>query len=429
MLNKLIIDKTRIWFLVVLFVQVSSLLAINVEIDGINYKILESCGKAVVIAKSETNYTGAINIPASIVYDGANYEVTKISDETFYKCSELTSVTLPHGIESIGKNAFRSCTNLTSVILPNSIVSIDEGAFRACSNLPSIIIPDKVKSIEFGTFSGCWRLSSISFGRELNSIGSYAFSDCSALTSVDIPSGVHTIEQGAFSGCSKLTTIKLPNTLTMVTTNAFSHCTNLLSVYCYAKDTPSAAEDAFEGCFLEEVTLYVPEASIEAYRSIEPWNKFGRFKSIPHGMENNDESTYYLVLWLKEGEKIYLPFDKKPRLTYDDGNILLRTSSNEVSYHHTDVKKFTIANEEGQKDDVAIDNLTDEQVQMSYQGESIVLVNCKAGESVQVYDIFGRLHKKYGVDNDGRLNIHLSQYTSGIYLIKIKNITYKFSKK
>ena len=425
MLGKLIYARARIWLLMALFVRVSSLLAIDIEIDGINYRILESSRQAVVIAKSESYYSGAVNIPTSVEYDGTDYEVTGIEDETFYRCSELTSVVLPNGLKSIGEHAFRSCTKLSSVVLPSSLLSIGEGAFRACSSLSSIALPDGVTSIEFGTFSGCWNLATVSFGRGLTSIGDYAFSECSALTSVEIPSGVHTIELGAFKGCSRLTSVKLPQTLTMLIANAFEDCTNLLSVYCYAEDVPSAAESAFEGCYLDEVSLYVPQKSIKEYSMTEPWNRFGRIE----GITSNTDSTYYLVLWLHEGEQVYFPFESKPCITYSDGDVIVATSDSETRYQHTDVRKFTITTEGEENDDTAIDNLFAEQVQMSNEGGSLVFTNCSVGERVHVYDISGRLHKQYSIDNSGRLTIPLSQYTSGIYVVKMKNITYKFSRK
>ena len=41
-------------------------------------------------------------------------------------CSELTSVTIPEGVTSIGDMAFESCKSLTSVTIPNSVTCIGE---------------------------------------------------------------------------------------------------------------------------------------------------------------------------------------------------------------------------------------------------------------------------------------------------------------
>lgn len=55
---------------------------------------------------------------------------------------------------SIGASAFSDCANLTSITIPNSVISIGEGAFCG-SGLTSIIIPDGVTSIGELAFEDC----------------------------------------------------------------------------------------------------------------------------------------------------------------------------------------------------------------------------------------------------------------------------------
>ena len=38
-------------------------------------------------------------------------------------CSNLTSVTIPNSVTSIGNSAFYYCSNLTSVTIPSSVTS------------------------------------------------------------------------------------------------------------------------------------------------------------------------------------------------------------------------------------------------------------------------------------------------------------------
>ena len=111
------------------------MLAIEVEIEGINYELVAKAKQAAVIAKSSGKYFGEVVIPESVEHDGAAYSVTSIGESAFYKCSGLTSVTIPNSVTSIGDNAFDGCSGLTSVTIPNSVTSIGDNAFFNCTNV------------------------------------------------------------------------------------------------------------------------------------------------------------------------------------------------------------------------------------------------------------------------------------------------------
>ena len=89
----------------------------KVEIEGIWYN-LESEGKqAEVTYKGRfyddyDEYSGVVEIPASVVYNGTTYSVTSIGNVAFMNCSGLTSVTIPNSITSIGNSAFGGCYGL-----------------------------------------------------------------------------------------------------------------------------------------------------------------------------------------------------------------------------------------------------------------------------------------------------------------------------
>ena len=51
---------------------------------------------------------------------------------------EITNLTIPDSVTSIGVSAFSLCTSLTSVTIGNSVTSIGGEAFYYCSSLTSV---------------------------------------------------------------------------------------------------------------------------------------------------------------------------------------------------------------------------------------------------------------------------------------------------
>ena len=92
-------------------------------------------------------------------------DILKLSEDgkTLIKVYDenITHITIPNGITTIGQNAFRGCSALQSIDIPNSVTKIQEGAFEGCSALKSINIPNKVTTIEKYAFEGCLCLKEI----------------------------------------------------------------------------------------------------------------------------------------------------------------------------------------------------------------------------------------------------------------------------
>jgi hypothetical protein len=131
-----------------------------------------------------------------------------------------------HPVKAIGDNAFSNCENLTSVTLPEGLETIGNGAF-ACTNLTSVALPNGLKLIGDLAFEGCMRLSSISLPNGLESIGNYAFHLCMNLTSLALPEGLEAVGDGAFSSCSNLVSVTVPDSVETMGSNPFFDCETL----------------------------------------------------------------------------------------------------------------------------------------------------------------------------------------------------------
>ena len=266
-----------------------------VEIDGIYYNLISKTKTAEVTRKS-SGYTGNIVIPDKITYEETDYSVTSIGESAFEFCSGLTSVTIPNSVTCIGSHAFIGCRGLTSITIPNSVTSIEDCAFFSCgltsinipnsvtsignqafgdcNSLTSVTIPNSVTSIDYSAFQNCSSLTSVTIPNSVTSISNYVFAYCSGLTSVTIPNSVTSIGGHAFSGCSGLTSMTIGNNVTRVWNEAFANCKNLEEVYCYAEMVPNTNADTFKDSYINYATLYVPDASINAYKQAEPWKNF-----------------------------------------------------------------------------------------------------------------------------------------------------------
>ncbi len=188
-----------------------------VTIDNLKYEIYDDTASLVGYTDTPEN----LMITESVWYEGYTVTVTSIGDKAFYKCTSLTSVTIPNSVTSIGDSAFYNCKSLTSITIPDSVTSIGDNAFYNCKSLTSVTIPDSVTSIGGSAFYGCSSLTSVTIGNSVTSIGDYAFEECMGLTSVTIPDSVTSIGDMAFSSCTRLTSVVIPDSVTSIGSSAF----------------------------------------------------------------------------------------------------------------------------------------------------------------------------------------------------------------
>ena len=207
---------------------------------------LSKDGKSYSVTDCKVSASGKLAIPATY----KNKPVTSIGALAFYKCTKLTSVTIPDGVTSIGDSAFFRCTKLESVTIPDSVTSIGASAFSRCSKLTSITIPDGVTRINDVTFFRCEALTSIKIPRSVTIIGASAFSRCRALASITIPSSVTNIGSSAFYKCTSLTSVKIPHSVTSIGDSVFYKCIGLTSV-----TLPDSIKDISEYAFYKCINL------------------------------------------------------------------------------------------------------------------------------------------------------------------------------
>ena len=83
--------------------------------------------------------------------------------------------------------------------------------------------------------------------------------------------------------------------MTFIGGEAFKNCSELTDVTCLAEKVPNTSSDAFDGSYIEYVTLHVPSESIKSYKTTSPWKDFGIIVEIP--------KTYYKLSYLVDNEE------------------------------------------------------------------------------------------------------------------------------
>ena len=253
----------------------------------------------------------------------------------FAACNALASIIVEEGnpvydsrdncnaiIETATNKLIVGCKN---TIIPNTVTAIGGGALSGCTELTEINIPNSVIAIGdrddfYGAFGGCTGLTKVTFGNSVTTIGTAAFMGCTGLTNIDLPSSLTTIGVQAFAFCTGLTSVTIPNSvnfdvmngpdiqqfyrcigLTSVTIGSgvtdmgitFLECPNITSVTCLATTPPACHTFQmyvngeriivvdFDSEVVNQATLYVPAASLEAYQTAAVWRGFQHIEPIP----------------------------------------------------------------------------------------------------------------------------------------------------
>ncbi len=415
-------------------------LAYNFKSDGLYYNILSETDRTVEVTYYRNDGYGSyyndaygdIEIPSKLIYDRKTYKVTSIGKYAFYKCSGLTSVTIPNSVTSIGISAFYNCSGLTSVTIGNSVTSIGNSAFSNCSGLISIIvdesnpsfssiegilynndattliycpitkktvtIPNSVTSIGYSAFSGCSGLTSVTIPNSVTSIRERAFSGCSGLTSVTIPNSVTSIGERAFSGCSGLTSVTIGNSVTSIGYYAFDGCYGLTSV-TIPNSVTTIVQSAFSNCRgLTSVTIGNSVTSIGKYA----FSGCSKLTSIycqgtKPPRENPRESIVFSEAILKECT-LYVPIGCQ------------------AAYEAVDPWRNFWNIEE--MDFSGIDDIISDNIGISVINRAIHIDNADGNMLVEVFNLSGKsVYRGHGNIVDG--------LSTGIYIIKIADKSMK----
>lgn len=209
--------------------------------------------------------------------------VDTIPTSAFYNCLSLVDVNFDGAVKVIDKYAFAECKNLV-IEIPSSVEHIDERAFRNvpmkgivvdCPNLKYlsgryVFTRSKIRGVESLGYITELRFQSDPPGY----YGNYpTFYGCADMEFINLPDTLTHIGRNMFQGCGSLKSITIPQGVAELSTGTFAECYNLEWMKVEAVTPPALYTlDCIE--MTSNYPIYVPNASVEAYKAATNWNSY-----------------------------------------------------------------------------------------------------------------------------------------------------------
>jgi len=307
---------------------------------------------------------GVVEIPGNI---------TEIGEGAFAG-TDITSISLPYGVEIIAARAFENCAELTTVIVNGDLVSIGARAFANATSLTELTIysdnapataddafagvtADLIINVTEGTIEGYEQqaayadvtvaelgfiiengvlLQYIGNGGDVvipdgvTAIASGVFNTNLALTSVVIPDGVTKIGDAAFANASNLVKVVMTDSVLEVGTACFMGCSSL-SDLTFSKNIKTLPTELFRNCtalasFTISENVRIIGSTVFEYSGIEEL-------IIPETVISIDYNSFYNATKIRV-MKVYANITGHPQ------NAFANLDALEEMYFYGDVEKI-----------------------------------------------------------------------------------------
>ena len=278
------------------------------------------------------------------------------------KMMNITAVNLPNSLEKLGYNAFHAC-KITSVTVPEQITVLERGVFSCCFELTSVTLPEGLKTIgsleqySSGPFQHCTSLKTIELPDGVEVLGRTAFGQ-SGLTEITLPKNLKTIGGGAFCACADLKKINWNDNLETVNSNAFEECIGLTEVEIpagIANFDPAAFRDCPNTCTIKvsELPLY---AALINFKENGP-NQYNTDYEVVYtgSMQNaqfeddtftyiviDADNNYVQILGIKEGVTLNADLTLPEKVSYMDNEYTVTEIGGGVFNEHSELTNITL---------------------------------------------------------------------------------------
>lgn len=280
-------------------------------------------------------------IPSTITYNSIAYQVKSIEDGAFSGATNMKTIILPEGLETIGYEAFYRCYGLKTLHIPASVTSIkveEDEIFFSKLNIESIKVASDNKVYA--------SLNGLLYNKSITTLLFCPYFEKNR--EVTLPEGVTTLRQYVFAYQDSLISVTLPESLKSIGNYAFYQCEGLVNIHFKSQQPPAlAGENAFESSKLDHLIAYVPKGYKKAYTD---WGIFRPENIIEEGETSATTFTIgllkYTVIANNEVEisgvtdKTQEGYDIKPTVEYQGKTYTVTAVGDKAFYECTNLIRF-----------------------------------------------------------------------------------------
>lgn len=251
-----------------------------------------------------TYYEGELEIPEKVKHNNTVYTVVGVSAKAFSGADELTGVTFPAGVLTIGDFAFEGCTSLSRIVFPGKGVKFGQGVFFRCDKIEHVSLGSDWTEVDLKMFRWSDSLVAISIPAKMAKIQNLKSLKNLKTINVDtnnekfqaidgilynkngetlygcprayegkakIANGTKRITKGAFVDCLAITRIDIPETVESLSFREFSRMKELNEIVFRSNVPLNTAIEKGQKVFLlqvanPEVEIVVPKAAKKVYK-------------------------------------------------------------------------------------------------------------------------------------------------------------------
>ena len=138
------------------------------------------------------------------------------------------------------------------------------------------------------------------------------------------------------------------------------------------------------------------------------------------------DANQRLVVWLKDGQKVYHDLSDKPETTFSEGMLWLKTDKVSVSYPLTDVLRYTF--EGVGNTGIESPSVRPNELRFMQGKDAMVFEGLPEGTTLELYSLDGKKLSTIKAQGGQRTVISLANHPKGTYIVKMGDASFKFVK-